>query len=206
MLNLEMARSDRKSVEITALQTDNLWAAANHAWKIGTPLNAFLTIHWDNQGGPGTVQDRNSRLLICARRWLDRRGQPLASIWVIERGTVSGLHAHNLIHVPRHLLASFTDMLPRWTRIPALPKDQWPDMPRKQHVQGYGQDGVWQLMRVYDHGVGLRRYLLKGAADQRHRYGIRYEDQGIVIGKRCGYSNNLGRTARSRYQPPAVAA
>jgi len=202
-----MAAADRQSVEITGLQTDKLWAAANHAWKIGTPLNAFLTIHWDNQGGTGTVQERNSHLLICARRWLGRRDQDLACAWVIERGTVSGLHAHNLIHVPRHLLASFTDMLPRWTRIPALPKDQWPaEQRQKQHVLGYGQDGVWQLMRVYDHGVGLRRYVLKGAADRWHRYGIRHKDQGIVIGKRCGSSNNLGRTARSRYQPPAAAA
>ncbi len=61
-------------------------------------------------------------------------------------------------------------------------------------------------MRVYDHGVGLRRYVLKGAADCWYRYGIRHKDQGIVIGKRCGYSNNLGEMARSRYQPPAAAA
>ena len=95
-----MARSDRKSGEITGTQVDNLWVAALHADQIGQPLNAFLTIHWDNQGGDGTVQERNSRLLICARRWLDRRNQDLAAIWVIEHGTVSGQHAHNLIHVP----------------------------------------------------------------------------------------------------------
>jgi len=201
-----MARSDRKSWEIAGNQADKIWAAAFHADQVGKPLHAFLTIHWDNQGGDGTVQERNSHLLICARRWLGRRNEDLACVWVIERGTVSGLHAHNLIHVPRRLLAGFTGMLPRWTGIPALPKDQWPDMKRKQHVLGYGQDGIWQLMRVYDHGVGLRRYLLKGASDRWHRLGIRHEDQGMVVGKRCGSSNNLGPTARGRYQPPAAAA
>jgi len=206
MVALQMARSDRKSGEITGYQTDNLWAAAFHADQIGQTLNAFLTIHWDNQGGDGTVQERNSHMLICARRWLERRNQDLTAIWVIEHGTVSGLHAHNLIHVPRHLLASFTGMLPQWTGIPALPKDQWKlDMKNKQHVQGYGQDGIWHLMRIYDHGIGLRRYLLKGAADRWHRLGIRHKDQGVVQGKRCGSSNNLGPTARSRYQPPAAA-
>jgi len=201
-----MAKANRKSEVITGLQVDELWAAANHAEEIGRPLNAFLTVHWDNQDGKGTVQERNSRLLICARRWLDRRGQPLACVWVIERGILSGLHAHNMIHVPRKHLAGFTSMLPRWTGIEALPKDKWPDMKGKQHVLGYGREGVWQLKRVYDHGVGLRRYLLKGSADRRYRYGIRHLDQGTVIGKRCGTSNSLGRTAREHWQPAAVAA
>ena len=210
-----MAKSDRRSWEITGSQADKIWDAAFHADELGMPLNAFLTIHWDNQGrGSGehgieavTVQERNSRLLICARRWLGRRDVDLACVWVIERGFVAGgLHAHNLIYVPRHLLAGFTGMLPRWTGNPAVPKDQWPDMKRKEHVLGYGQDGIWQLMRVYDHGVGLRRYLLKGASDRWNRLGIRHSDQGIVVGKRCGSSNNLGPTARGRYRPPAVAA
>jgi len=201
-----MLRSDRKSGEITGSQADNLWAAAFHAEKIGKPLNAFLTIHWDNQGGDKTVQEQNSRMLICARRWLGRRDQDLAAVWVIERGTVSGPHAHNLIHVPRRLLTGFKDMLPKWTEIPALPKNQWPAEQRKsQHVLGYGQDGIWELRRVYDN-VGLQRYILKGVKDRWHGLGIRHKDQGLVIGKRCGSSHNLGGAARLSYQPPTAAA
>jgi len=207
VLNLEMAKSERKSGEITGTQADKIWEAANHAEQIRQPLNAFLTIHWDNQGGSGTVQERNSHLLIKVRHWLCRRDHDLAVIWVIDHGIVSGQHAHNLINVPRNLLPGFKDMLPQWTGIPALPRDQWPaEKRRKRHVLGYGQDGIWHFERLYDHGVGLRRYILKGAVDRYHRYGIRQMDQGMVIGKRCGTSNSLGKAARSRYLPPAAAA
>jgi len=202
-----MARSDRKSSLLEANQGDKIWRARLHAEQIGQPLNALLTIRWEALGGDETVQERNSRLLICARHWLGRCDQDLAAVWVIERGTLGSLHVHNLINVPRHLLAGFKDMLPRWTGAPAMPKDQWPVKHRqKQHVLGYGQDGIWHFERLYDHGTKVMRYMLKGSPYLGHRYGIQYRDQGVVIGKRCGTSNNLGPKARGRYQPPAAAA
>jgi len=202
-----MARSDRKTNLLSTRLAENIWRARLYAEQIGQPLNAFLTIRWEALNNDCQVQQQNSRLLICARRWFSRRDQDLAAVWVIERGTLGSLHTHNLIHVPRHLLPGFKDMLPRWTGVPALPKDQWPDDQRqKQHVLGYGHDGIWHLERLYDHGTRVARYMLKGCPYLSLRYGIQYHDQGIVIGKRCGHSNNLGPTARSRYQPPAVAA
>ena len=60
-------------------------------------------------------------------------------IWVIGHGIVSEKHAYNLIYIPRHLLTSFEDMLPRWTGSPALPRDQWPaEKRRERHVLGRG--------------------------------------------------------------------
>jgi len=202
-----MARSDRKTTLLATHLAENIWRARLHAEQIGKPLNAFLTIRWEALGRDSKVQQQNSRLLICARRWLDRRDQDLAAVWVIERGTLGNLHTHNLINVPRHLLTSFKDMLPRWTGVPALPKDKWPDDQRqKQHVLGYGQDGIWHFERLYDHGTRVARYMLKGCPYLWHSHGVQYHDQGIVQGKRCGHSNNLGPTARGRYQPPAAAA
>jgi len=202
-----MARSDRKTTLLATHLAENIWRARLHAEQIGKTLNAFLTIHWEDIGGTGTVQEKNSRMLICARRWLDRRDQDLAAVWVLERGDLGSLHAHNLIHVPRHLLTGFQDMLPRWTDIPALPREKWPPKQRqKQHVLGFGQDGIWHFERLYDHGTRVARYMLKGCPYLSLRYGITYHDQGIVQGKRCGHSNNLGPTARSRYEPSAAAA
>jgi len=203
-----MARSDRNTTLLATHLAENIWRARLHAEQIGKPLNAFLTIRWENLGGgDGTVQKRNSGMLIRARRWLDRRDQDLAAVWVIERGPVGSLHAHNLIHVPRHLLTSFKDMLPRWTGVPALPKDQWPaEQRQKQHVLGYGQDGIWHFERLYDHGTRVARYMLKGCPYLWYSHGVQYHDQGVIQGKRCGSSHNLGATARSRYEPAAAAA
>jgi len=202
-----MARSDRKSSQLEAYQGDKIWRARLHAEQIGKPLNAFLTINWDNQSGTGTVQERNARLRTCARRWLDRRRkQKLTAVWVIERGPGGSLHAHNLIHVPRHLLAGFTGMLPQWTGVPALPKEKWPPEKRKQHVLGYGEDGIWHFERLYDHGTRVMRYMLKGCPYLWHSHGVQYHDQGVVIGQRCGNTQNLGEAARDHYQPPAAAA
>jgi len=199
-----MKRSAKKSGEITGAQADNLLAAADHAKQIRKPLNTFLTIHWDNQGGDGTVQERNSRLRTNVRKWLERKGEKLTAVWVLERGINTGLHGHYLIHVPHRRLTGFKEMLPKWTGFEALPRDQWPPEQRQPHVLGYGQDGIWQLARVYN-SVGLQRYILKGVKDRWRSRGIRHRDQGIVIGKRVGNTHNLGEPARSSYQPPAAA-
>jgi len=194
-----MARRNRVSEVISARQADELWVAGDFARQIGQPLSAFLTVHWTNcpAGQDQSVQDRQGRIQTCIRRWLERRNVDLAAVWVIEDGPIgSGLHSHMLLHVPPEHMCEFAKMLPKWTGAPAIDKVTWPTA--KAHTVAVGDEGAWMLDRVYDHGAGLRRYILKGCADRFLKYGIRHQPQGKIRGKRCGFSNSLGPVARAR--------
>jgi hypothetical protein len=199
-----MANSQRTSHHLTAVHVDGLHQAIGHAEQIGLPLNAFLTIHWGKWAstaeklGPFEVaaQLRQGRLLTCIRRWLGRRDTQLTCAWSLEAQHV-GVHSHILLHIPRGQLAAFTRMLPSWLGIDDLPRDEWHHWGAKSHTQAVGTDGIWRLDRIYNL-AGLERYILKGAQGAHLGWGIRYVPQGKIVGKRCGFSNNIGPAARDR--------
>jgi hypothetical protein len=200
-----MAKSHRTSDYLTAVHVDGIHLAIEHAELIGQPLNAFLTVHWGKWSSPieklgpfeVTTQRRQGRLLICIRHWLVRRGARLTCVWALEAQHV-GVHSHILIHIPRRKLAAFTREIPRWLGVGVLPRDQWRQFNSKTYTQAVGEDGIWRLDRIYNL-VGLERYILKGAQGARLGGGIKYVPQGRIVGKRCGFSNNIGPAARERW-------
>jgi len=110
-------------------------------------------------GNAKSVQEHNSRFLICARKWLLRKGVRLAAIWVLERGDLDSLHAHTLIHVPEGLLADFVEMMPHWTDVVSIPKRDWSKaVRRRKGVEGCGSDDFWLVQSVYNQGTRLMRY------------------------------------------------
>lgn len=106
-----------------------------------------------------------------------------------------------LLNNGRALLKPFAAKLPDWIGVPALDRESWPKR-SKTHTIALGEappggSPIWQLDRVYDSGTNkLRRYMVKAAPDQYFRYGVSHQDQGIVIGKRIGVSNNIAFKAR----------
>jgi len=200
-----MANSHRSSDHLTAVHVDGLHQAIEHAELIGQPLNAFLTVHWGKwpspveKIGPFQVseQQRQGRLLTCIRRWLGRRGAQLTCVWALEAQHV-GVHSHILIHIPRGSLAAFTRTLPGWLGVEVLPRDKWRQFRSTTYTKAVGVDGIWRLDRIYNL-VGLERYVLKGAQGARLGWGIKYVPQGRIVGKRCGFSNNIGPAARERW-------
>jgi len=209
-----MALHDRISSVISVRQANNLWKARYFSDCIGLPLNIFLTVYWEKSGSSRSVQHNNSRFLIRARRWLDRRGERLAAIWVLERGDLGGLHTHTLIHIPERLLADFIEMVPRWTDVESIPKSEWSrEVGRLKGVAACGGEGFWLVQQVYDQGTRPMRYMLKGAPRQQPNgkwapYVMMksHSSQGIIQGKRSGLSNSLGPQARRRALEDAQTA
>src|SRR5262249_28197249 len=86
----------------------------------------------------------------------------------------------------------------------AVPQGQWAQWPKRPLIcvmrlipTGGGNPGPYNG-RAYD---GL--YLLKGGGKQAWKLSPRIikqwrKPQGVIFGKRCGCSQNLGRTARDR--------
>jgi len=204
-----MARADRTSEHLTAQQVDSLWKATYFAASQGIELNTFVTVHWQNlpDGGP-SIQHWQGKWLELVHKWLKRRGLPLTCVWAIERGqTAGGLHSHVLIHLPWQHRMDFCAMLPAWTGIEASAKQL------KGRTAARAIDGQWQVDRVKSGTQQkLLRYMLKGFPGfagtttrrgetvQRRLYNITHQPQGLVTGKRCGTSNNIGPTARKRWK------
>jgi hypothetical protein len=193
-----LERSKVVSQKLTGTQIDRALEAASYAREIERDFTHQLSIHWEHADGDGRVQDRQQRFLICVRRWLERRGEELVSLWVVEPDKIGkGCHVHTLLYLPRRLVPAFVEMLPAWTNTQPLDarevrkaKTKYRQKYSKGAVAWCGypeqmESPVCLLQRRYDGSERLVRYLLKAeAAQPRHH--------GKVVGKRIGYSNFIG--------------
>jgi hypothetical protein len=184
-----------RSTHITLRQASNLMEAVAFAQRGGTPLNTHAIIHWV---GTKVGDDPDGRRFAKVRegldKWLMRHGVPggLTAVWVRERllgGSGQIDHGHMLFHLAHPFIRG------------------------RKHVEV-----VWALERLIDrHGDGnfadctLKLtfppnpdgvYLLKGGCpDVWRRFGVPAmwrASQGVIIGKRCGTTENIGPAARKR--------
>lgn len=196
-----MAHADRERKILSDGQVENLFLAKQHAKNIGCPLNHFMTIRLEKcegeAGKSGTAQARLAPVLERARHWFVRRGHQLTAIWVAEKGELfGGLHVHVHLHIPskpRRLRRDFVAMMGEWTGVGLDPVNR-----RNCHVIGQaevewpGESTAWEVECCYGEEKGERRvqnYMLKSRS---RWHGSR------IVGKRCGFSNNLGPAARAR--------
>lgn len=160
-----------------------LTRARTFARSIGKPHDHVITIHWGCAGGPGdgVPSDRQSRLFKNVRDWMRRRGVPFIHIWVLE-ATNKEAHLHGMLHVPAGLLKS----LERYLRSQLLGPTEVLDI-RKAVKERGGETGWF-------------RYMIKGCEDDvRSAWSPpKCEPQGTIVGKRCGFSSNIGPAARDR--------
>lgn len=182
---------------ITLLQAANIIDAVGYASEIGLPLVAHLTIHWF---GTDTGNDPDGKLFERVReglnKWLLRRNLCLTGVWSRDRragGQAEVVHCHMLFCLPVEY-RSGARLLQVEAAINRLVK--------RHGVNIWGDFAV--DLKVY--GVPERPlipdglYLIKGGnRDVWKRFRIRRrwrQSQGIIDGKRCGTTQNLGPAAR----------
>jgi hypothetical protein len=188
-------RKERASKRITLRQATNLMEAVTFAREIGTLLDAHATIHW---AGTKVGDDPDGRLFAKVRegldKWLKRQGIPggLTAIWVRERlsgGSAEVVHCHMLFHLPH----PFTRGKRRMQVEGAL------ERLIDRHGEGNFLDCTLKLTFPRNPN-GL--YLIKGGGpDVWRRFGVPRcwrKPQGLIHGKRCGTTENIGPTARRR--------
>ncbi len=184
----------RRSDGINLKPAGNVYHAPRIAEAIGLPLNYLATINFGlTQLEPDDISGAFSRLRSNHfNKWAGRPPRaaktlavPPTFTWVLENeGNHVGVHAHWLVHIPDGRLADFKQRLPIWVT----------------KVAGEFDAGLRVIdVREADTPNRAARYLLKGG---RHGvsafYGARATPQGDVTGKRCGTSENLGRSAKVR--------
>jgi hypothetical protein len=165
------------------------------AREIGMPLNTHLIIHW---GGTLVGDDPDGKLFARLRYLLDKRfrrkyGIELIGIWVRERHRNKRtrqqsdvVHSHLLLHLPtRYRVTARQDI----EALVALGAKQilfdrtieltFPANPDGKYLLKGGTPAVWDTFNLPD--------------KWRSRLG-----EGLIDGKRCGTTQNIGPIARAR--------
>jgi hypothetical protein len=180
---------------ITMRQASNIMEAVSFAKSIGAPLVAHLTIHWSLTD---VGDDPEGKLFAKVRagldKWLERRGTVFAVAWARERqcgGQSDVEHCHLLFHLPVQYrsgkrLAQINAAISRLVRL---------------HGGDIFHEKATDL-RVHTDPDG--KYLIKGGGPKVwKRFRLRKEHrrlQGIIHGKRCGVTENIGPAARQRWK------
>lgn len=172
----------------------NLHHAIRVADALRLPLNTFATINVSMTSCP----DEEASFVFARLRngyfshWARRPTKTMitsgsvafspAFVWVIEAaGGVTA--AHWLLHVPEGRREDFEIRLATWVKT----------------VIGKAENERALEIKDAPHPKGLGRYMLKGMEEAfAPFYGITFKDQGIVHGRRSGYSLNLGPSAKRR--------
>jgi hypothetical protein len=102
------------------------------------------------------------------------------NVWATENQG-GDTHVHWVVHVPKSLRKAFHAKVPEW-----LGRVAGSIRCRESAIN----------VKPVSNLRTLARYLLKGM-DSRYapRYSVRHEPQGLVYGKRCGFSKSLGPAA-----------
>lgn len=191
-------RATRESHALSAAHVANLTAATAHADAIGLPFTRMITIHWEAAGVPSNgMAKATGRYTGLLTKALARHGCRTAWLSVHENGDGKGGHCHLLAHVPAELVAMVTGLQKRWLRnISGRPYRK-----RVIHSEPIGGRLGLENGNPALHAINLATalaYVLKGASnDAVSRFGLeRLEPGGLVIGKRCGTSQNISAKAR----------
>ncbi|MHA1165680.1 MAG: hypothetical protein ACTSP0_08905 [Alphaproteobacteria bacterium] len=196
-------RSPRKPNKRTnTRQAKNMMEGLAHAREIGTLLNAHLIIHW---GGTGSGDDPDGSRFAKFRHLLDKRLKRqgirggLTAIWVLERHRNKRthhfsevVHSHLLLHLPRHFERSpYREAFERVVE-------------ELVTLVGDGILGVRTIALTFPNNPD-GKYFLKGATRpvwDRYNSPDKWRSkrgEGVIDGKRCGTTQNIGAKARERW-------
>ena len=205
-------RRDRETRFLSKVQAENIAAAAGHALRLGFPLNRHVTWHLEKSGvAPDDGAKAIGRFLKLHRQFLASRGQPFACLWVREDDDgdrSKGAHVHILMHVPSAAAPFVTRRQRRWVR-KATGKPYRVGSLHTSRIGGKVRTAE-TLPGLYRHNLAaVLAYVLKGAepgANDTLRECenplvaslalSRHSEGGRVIGKRCGWTENIGAAVR----------
>ncbi|OYU33333.1 MAG: hypothetical protein CFE35_20510 [Novosphingobium sp. PASSN1] len=189
-------RADRTSEYLTRRQCEGLIAAAARAQRMGLPFNRHWTIHYERAGVAEIDAGRFiGRLLKLAGDYARRHHGKIAAIWVRENGDGKGGHVHILLHLPAGL--GLRGRTAHWVRLAGGERSA-----RVSRVRsiGRGLTSADNGGEHYQQNAGaVLAYILKGAdAETGATLGLtRHGERGLIIGKRCGRTQNIGQLLES---------
>ena len=190
--------ADRESHSLSAAQVDSLKISAAHAVTIGLPFNRMITIHWQAAGVPlAGMANATGRFIHLMTKTIARHHGNTAWLWVHENGEGKGGHCHLLAHIPADLVGRITGLQKRWLR--SITGNAYrARVIRSDPIGGrLGLESGNPALHTVNLAAALA-YVVKGAdTAAASQFNLeRLEPGGMIIGKRCGTSQNIGAKAR----------
>jgi hypothetical protein len=193
---LDSGARQRQSHFINRKPASHLYHAIRTAEAVGTPLNTFVTINFalttcrPHAASKTFEQLRRGYFTLWLRRAAKRthlETRPSAYVWVLENAG-GCLALHWLLYIPERLAIEFEAKLPYWLQAVGIDL-QSPNAIKS--VPAYAPRG-------------LGRYMLKGI-DPFYAafYGVEHRSQGVVQGKRSGFSRGIGPCVRAKIRAAA---
>jgi hypothetical protein len=196
-------RADRVSECLTLKQAKGVIAAIQTSGNIGLPLNRHLTLHWGCYGiSDADAGKATGDFLKLTSQFLRSKRQPFAFVYVRENDAGDGSkgpHTHFLLHVPPAIAARFVAMQRRWLRI-VTGKAYRRNAMRTSRI-GRSVAAATAAPALYAVNLAVVvHYVLKAAEPAAaSALGLTHAPEyGRVIGKRAGWSENIGAVARAR--------
>ncbi|MWV26438.1 hypothetical protein [Aurantiacibacter rhizosphaerae] len=189
----------RESYALTEENVVNLTVATRHACKIGMPFTRMVTIHWEEAGVTlAQMAKATGHYIDLLSKAIARHGSDTAYIWVHEGGQTKGGHCHFLIHVPARIMPIVARLQRSWLRrITGRPYRKTVILSKPIGARLGLEIGNPELFAA-NLEVALG-YLCKAAPQtilDTHRIDRTHEPGGLIIGKRCGTSQNISAKAR----------
>ena len=177
----------RRTHFITRRSASNLHHATRYADMIGLPLTQSVSINFSKTECDGDNASARFKTLRANHfaPWLRRHtrnkiGVAPTYVWVMEAGGRQ-VGAHWAVHVPKGMIRDFWRRLPGWLAAVAGALEA-PTAIKHRRVRNI---------------TGLKRYMLKGMDPVwAPFYRVRPIDQGVIEGRRSGFSRNLGPSRR----------
>ncbi len=191
-------RADRTSDGLTDGHVAGIIDAAAFALATGRTFQRHWIIHYGKAG----IDERDgarfvSRVLALASKQARREGGALTALWVRERASVKGEHVHILLHLPAEM--RLHGRTRRW--IEAAGGTWQAGVSRVRIVGGALPKGFPQASERHAmNAANVTRYFLKAANETTgERLGLtRAGRGGRIVGKRCGWTQNIGKAAQRR--------
>lgn len=187
-------RRPSKSIPLGIVtEVNDAW---RHAQTLGYGCNVLLTLrprHMDSLS-PEQRQAEWKKYRDRMAQFARYHGFTLVYIWSREsdRGSGTGEHLHMLVHIPPELQARFTTAIKRWAK-----------HPDEVHIRDAGYT-VWWTKR--GHKRSARAYLTKNSFQAWRYKRETWKPGGPIMGKRVGWTTNLGARARAEFQAARRAA
>ncbi|MBY4636821.1 hypothetical protein K5P26_06665 [Sphingopyxis sp. XHP0097] len=170
-------------------------AAAEFALANGFPFNRHWIVHYERAQVTETAAAKFvGHLLRLASAFVRREGGQLAALWARENGEGKGGHVHILLHVPAGI--TLRNRTRRW--IIAAGGIYRVRVSRIKVIGGTLTNANLASRRYRQNVWILVGYLLKGATTDTgaaiclNRHG----EGGRIVGKRAGWTQNIGRLAQ----------
>jgi hypothetical protein len=191
--------ADRVSDALTLAKAQAIIGGAYQARKIGLPFNRFVTIHFERAGlDDADAAGAIGRIMKLATDWARKQGQAIAYEWVRENDTGDGRkgsHVHILCHCPDTI--PIGRMWQRWLR-KVTGRPYRAKAIKSERIGGALNAHATTPAAYLQNLDRVLAYICKGVAPaDAATLGLpRYEAGGRIIGKRAGWSQNVGAKSR----------